>query len=168
MEVLYSQEKIAARVRELGKEITRFYEGKPLTVIIIATGGVFFGADLMREIKLPLWADTIAAASYIDDRSCGRISIRSKLKLECAGRHVLLVDEILDTGVTLAELRHYILGRGALSVRSAVIVEKDIVRPNVAGLADWTGFVAPDRFLVGYGLDFKEEYRNLPYIAALD
>lgn len=168
MEILYTQEKIAARVREMGQEITRFYEGKPLTVVIIATGGVFFAADLLREIKLPLWADTIAAASYIDDRSCGRITLRSKLKLDCAGRHVLLVDEMLDTGVTLRELRHYILGRGALSVRSAVIVEKNIGRPDVAGLAEWTGFIAPNRFLVGYGLDFKEDFRNLPYIAALD
>jgi hypoxanthine phosphoribosyltransferase len=168
VEILYSQEKIAARVREMGQEITRFYEGKPLTVVIIATGGVFFAADLLREIKLPLWADTIAAASYIDDRSCGRITLRSKLKLDCSGRHVLLVDEMLDTGGTLRELRHYILGRGALSVRSAVIVEKDIDRPGVTGLGDWIGFVAPNRFLVGYGLDFKEDYRNLPYIAALD
>lgn len=168
MKVLYSQEKIASRVREIAAEVTRFYEGKPLTVIIIASGGVFFGADLIREIKLPLWVDSIGAASYIDDRSCGRISIRSKLKLSCAGRHILLVDEILDTGLTLAELRHYVLGQGALSVRSAVIVTKDIARSQTNGLADWTGFVAPNRFLVGYGLDFREEYRNLPYIAILD
>ena len=167
MDVLFSAEQIAQRVKEMGEEISRFYQNKPLTVIVLASGGIFFGADLMRAIDLPIWVDTLGVASYVNDKSSGAIQCRSTLKLDCSGRHVLLVDEVLDTGRTLLETKQMILEQGALSVKNAVIVSKDVPRPEAIAEADWTGFSAPDRYLVGYGLASNEDYRNLPFIGAL-
>lgn len=168
MEVLFSAEEIAAKVKEMGADITRYYQGKDLTVIILASGGVFFGADLLRAIDLPLWVDTLGVASYVQDRSGGTLNVRSKLKLDCRGRHILLVDEVLDTGNTLRGIKKMLLEQGAESVRTAVIFSKPIERPPEVANADWTGFFAPDRYLVGYGLDSCELYRNLPYVGVLD
>ncbi|MBR7104717.1 MAG: hypoxanthine phosphoribosyltransferase [Lentisphaeria bacterium] len=168
MDVLFTAEEISVRVREMGAEITRFYKDKPLTVIVLASGGIFFGADIMRAIDLPIWVDCLGVASYINDKSSGQIKCRSQLKLDCSGRHVLLVDEVLDTGKTLFEVRKMLLEQGALSVKSAVIVTKEVDRSRTVAEADWTGFRCPDRYLVGYGLDSNEEYRNLPFIGALD
>ena len=167
MEILISADRIAERVREMGEEITRFYQGKPLTVVVLASGGIFFGADIMRCIDLPLWADCLGVASYVNDQSSGNVKCRSTLKLDCSGRHVLIVDEVLDTGKTLYEVKKMLADMGAASVRSAVIVTKD-VEHTAQVTADWSGFTLPDRYLVGYGLDSNEEYRNLPFIAAID
>jgi hypoxanthine phosphoribosyltransferase len=168
MDVLFSAEKISARVREMGAEITRFYKDKPLTVIVLASGGIFFGADIMRAIDLPMWVDCLGVASYVNDKSSGKIKCRSCLKLDCKDRHVLIVDEVLDTGKTLFEVKKMLLEQGALSVKSAVIVTKNVDRSQTVAAADWSGFDSPDRYLVGYGLDSNEEYRNLPFIGALD
>ena len=168
MDVLFSAEDIAARVRKMGEEITRFYQGKPLTVVVLASGGIFFGADIMRAIDLPMWVDCLGVASYANDKCTGKVSCRSRLKLDCAGRHVLLVDEVLDSGKTLMEVSRMLIEQGALSVKSAVIVTKNVDRSKTIAAADWSGFDSPDRYLVGYGLDSNEEYRNLPYIGALD
>ena len=168
MEILFTAEEISSRVRGMGLEIARFYKDKPLTVIVLASGGIFFGADLMRAIDLPIWVDCLGVASYVNDKSSGQIQCRSQLKLDCSGRHVLLVDEVLDTGKTLFEVRKMLLEQGALSVKSAVIVTKEVDRSRTVAEADWTGFRCSDRYLVGYGLDSNEEYRNLPFIGALD
>jgi hypoxanthine phosphoribosyltransferase len=168
MDVLFTAEEISARVREMGAEISCFYKDKPLTVIVLASGGIFFGADLMRAIDLPMWVDCLGVASYVNDKSSGEIKCRSALKLDCSGRHVLIVDEVLDTGKTLCEVQKMLLAQGALSVKSAVIVTKNVDRSQTVARADWSGFECPDRYLVGYGLDSNEEYRNLPFIGALD
>gem|GEM_PF-890153 len=169
MEILYNADAIAARVAELGAEITAFYRGKELTVIALMTGGLYFAADLTRAIDLPIRLDSLAVASYTDCKSTGKLNFRSPLKLDPAGRELLVVDEVLDTGVTLKCVRDTLLERGAKTVRTAVMVEKQCPRPENGLLhADWTGFVSPPRYLVGYGLDADENYRNLPHIAALD
>ena len=168
MEILFSADDISRRIREMGEEITRYYKDKPLTVIVLASGGIFFGADIMRAIDLPMWVDCLGVASYINDKSCGNVQCRSKLKLDCSGRHILLVDEVLDTGRTLKKVKEMLLEMGALSVKSAVMVTKEIDRSETAVAADWSGFNCCDRYLVGYGLDSNEEYRNLPYIGAMD
>lgn len=167
MEFLCSAEEIARTVARLGREITEFYRGKPLTLVSLMNGALPFAADLMRVIDLPLYVDTVSVSSYQDCQSSGKLNFRSTLKLSPEGRHVLLADEVLDTGYTLACVAEYFRNRGAASVRTAVMVEK--IRPRPAGLehADWTGVVLPDRYLVGYGLDADELYRNLPCIAAL-
>ena len=169
MEILFSEETVAARVRDMGREIETFYRGRePLTLIALLNGALPFAADLMRRIDLPLWIDTLAVGSYKGNRSSGEPTFRSQLKLPVENRHVLLVDEVLDTGTTLRRVTEYLGQRGALSVKTAVLVEKSIPRPPEFLHADWTGFVAPDRYLVGCGLDSDEQYRQLPFIAALD
>ena len=164
MKVLITEEQIARRVRELGEEITAFYEGKPLTVIILMNGALPFGADLVRAVRLPLRWEAFSCSSYSDDRSSGKLNIRGDLKNSVAGRHLLIVDDVLDTGFTMKTIIENMLQRGALSVRTCVLLNK-----NVSGKyhikPDWTGFDIPDQYVVGYGLDSNEEYRNLPYIA---
>lgn len=164
MKVLITEEQIARRVRELGDEITAFYEGKPLTVIILMNGALPFGADLVRAIKLPLRWDAFSCSSYLGDRSSGKLNVRSSLKNPVTGRHLLIVDDVLDTGFTMKTIREDMLKSGALSVRTCVLLKK-----NVSGQyfvePEWTGFDIPDQYVVGYGLDSNEEFRNLPYIA---
>ncbi len=167
MEILCSIEEIARQVARLGREITGFYRGKPLTLVSLMNGALPFAADLMRVIDLPLYVDTVSISSYHDCKNSGKLNFRSTLKLSPKGRHVLLADEVLDSGYTLACVAEYFRSRGAASVRTAVMVEKIRPRPDGIEHADWTGVVLPDRYLVGYGLDADELYRNLPCIAAI-
>ena len=151
MDIIYSAGEIANRIAQLGREITEFYRGEELTVVALMNGALPFAADLIRAIG-----------------STGEPEFRSTLKSPPSGRHILLADEVLDSGVTLQCVAEYFRRRGAASVRTVVMVEKELPRPNGLAHADWTGFTAPDRYLVGYGLDADEHYRNLPYIAALN
>ncbi len=168
MEMLFCADEIAGRIAQLGREISDEYTGKPVTLIALMNGALPFAADLMRAIDLPIRIDTLSVASYRNCRSSGELDFRSTLKLSPAGRHILIADEVLDTGVTLKCVVEYFRNCGAASVRTAVMIEKQLERPDGLAHADWTGFTIPDRYLVGYGLDADEEYRNLPYIAALN
>ena len=167
MDIIYSAGEIANRIAQLGREITEFYRGEELTVVALMNGALPFAADLIRAIGLDCYVDTVSVASYRNCRSTGEPEFRSTLKIPPSGRHILLADEVLDSGVTLQCVAEYFRRRGAASVRTVVMVEKELPRPNGLAHADWTGFTAPDRYLVGYGLDADEHYRNLPYIAAL-
>lgn len=170
MQLLIDENRLAARIRELGEELCCFYRGKPLTVVIVLNGALFFAADLLRHLQLPeLQCDTFAAGSYCDDRSSGRLEIRADVKLPVAGRHVLILDDVLDTGLTLGGIVGLFRRRAAASVRTCVLLEKD--RPRSAAVvrrADWRGFAVADCYVVGYGLDSRELFRQLPYIAVLD
>lgn len=169
MEILLDEAAIRARVAELGREIGSFYGGDTVTLVVLANGAICFGADLARALSCPVEWDVVSVASYVDDRSSGQVGFRGKPKLAPAGRRVLLADEVLDSGLTLARIKAWYLEHGAAEVKTAVMVDK--TRRRAAGAverADWTGVVLPDRYLVGYGLDSHEKYRNLPYIAALD
>ena len=168
MDIIYSAGEIANRIAQLGREITEFYRGEELTVFALMNGALPFAADLIRAIGLDCYVDTVSVASYRNCRSTGEPEFRSTLKIPPSGRHILLADEVLDSGVTLQCVAEYFRRRGAASVRTVVMVEKELPRPNGLAHADWTGFTAPDRYLVGYGLDADEHYRNLPYIAALN
>lgn len=168
MDIIYSAGEIANRIAQLGREITEFYRGEELTVVALMNGALPFAADLIRAIGLDCYVDTVSVASYCNCRSTGEPEFRSTLKIPPSGRHILLADEVLDSGVTLQCVAEYFRRRGAASVRTVVMVEKELPRPNGLAHADWTGFTAPDRYLVGYGLDADEHYRNLPYIAALN
>ena len=168
MDIIYSAGEIANRIAQLGREITEFYRGEELTVVALMNGALPFAADLIRAIGLDCYVDTVSVASYRNCRSTGEPEFRSTLKIPPSGRHILLADEVLDSGVTLQCVAEYFRSRGAASVRTVVMVEKELPRPNGLAHADWTGFTAPDRYLVGYGLDADEHYRNLPYIAALN
>ena len=169
MEILFDEAAIRRRIAELGREIGAYYGGDTVTLVVLANGALCFGADLARAIDCPVEWDVASVASYVNDRSSGQVGFRGKPKLDPKGRRILLADEVLDSGLTLARMKAWYLERGAAEVKTAVMVEK--IRPRAAeavGRADWTGVTLPDRYLVGYGLDSHEKYRNLPYIAALD
>ena len=166
MKILLTETEIAKRVAQLGKEITDAYRGKELTVVTIMNGAVIFAADLLRKIDLPLQLDSFAASSYEKDRSSGKITVRSALKLPVQGRHVLLVDDILDTGLSMKYSMDYFLSLEAASVRTCVLMDK-MREDKVYAHADWVGFRIPDRYVVGYGLDSGEFFRNLPYVGIL-
>lgn len=164
---LYDLSVLRARVTELAAQISEAYTGLDLTAIIIMNGGIFFAADLLRELTVPVWVDSLAAGSYLHHASTGELSMRGKLKLRLKDRHVLLIDDILDTGFTLAEVQKKILADGAVSCRTCVLIDKVLPPGQKKMKADWFGFAAPPEFLVGYGMDSDELYRNLPDIRIL-
>jgi hypoxanthine phosphoribosyltransferase len=167
MEVLISADRIHARVTELAAEIARAYEGKPVTVVGVLTGCLIFTADLIRRIDLPLRVAFVTASSYRGATTApGKLEIRDELLPDINGRHILLLDDILDTGKTLTRVVAHLLDRGAESVKVAVLLRK-IGRQEVPFEPDFVGFTIPDRFVVGYGLDFNDEYRHLPHIGVL-
>ena len=164
--VLFDEKAIAARVRELGKEITETCRAEqPLTVIPIMNGSIFFASDLIRAINLPMHIDIFAASSYEEDHSTGSLNIRAELKLEIKDRYVLVIDDILDTGFTLMKTVEHFLALGAAGVRTCVLLDKVLPEGKQKMFAaDWSGFRIPAKFVVGYGLDYDEDYRTLPYI----
>ncbi len=166
-EVLLTRETIAKRVAELGEQITRDYAGKDLVVIGILKGAVVFFADLIREIDLPLTIDFMAISSYGSaTKSSGVVRILKDLDNDIVGRHVLVVEDIVDTGLTLSFLKSNLLSRGAESIRIAALLDKP-ERRKVNLSSDYTGFSIPDAFVVGYGLDYGQVYRNIPEIGVL-
>lgn len=162
-EVYISKEKIAEKVKQLGEEITDHYKGQSLVVVSITNGALIFAADLIRAIDLPLQLDSIMMASYAGTQSSGKVQIRSELKLQLEGQHVLVVDEILDTGRTLHNVKEIFSEMNPASLKFCVLLDKPECR-KVDIQADYAGFEIPDEFVIGYGLDYNEFYRNLPYI----
>ncbi|MBE6388965.1 MAG: hypoxanthine phosphoribosyltransferase [Lentisphaerae bacterium] len=166
MEQLFSREVVSMRIKEMGRELSSFYAGRQLTVIVLMNGGAFFACDLVREMNIPLWFDSLRASSYIHDRREGKVTLTETLKLPVTGRHILLADDVFDSGETVRTCRQYLLEAGAVSVKSAVLVNKKL--PGRTCEPDWAGFEAPDRYLVGFGLDSEEFHRNLPFIGAMN
>ena len=167
MEILIGEEQIRDRVRELGRRIEADYQGKPLTIVAVLTGSVILLADLIRQIHLPLRVALLQTSSYKGALTeAGDLVVNESFLPDVAGRDVLLLDDILDTGTTLSRLIDRVRGRGAKSVRTAVLLRK-LGRQRVALEPDYCGFVIPDSFVVGYGLDYDDDYRHLPYIAVL-
>ena len=165
--ILVSETAIRRRVAALAEEINRAYRGRDLTVIAIVNGAIVFTADLLRRLRSPLRLDCIRAASYhAGTAAVGKPVIIDNLKLDLAGRDVLLVDDILDTGNTLSAVRQLLLAKGAATVRTCVLLDKK-ARRVVPFEAEYVGFEIPNEFVVGYGLDFNEHYRNLPCIGVL-
>jgi hypoxanthine phosphoribosyltransferase len=166
--VLFHERDIAARLDEMAAEITEFYQKKPLTVLAILNGSLVFAADLLRRIPLPLRFESLAVASYQGTESSGIVSFRQSNLPAVSGRHVLLLDDILDTGCTLNAVRQRILAEAApLSIRAAVLLQKKKPRAETL-VADYAGFEIEDEFVVGYGLDFDGHYRNLPVVGVLN
>jgi len=161
--VLLSAETIAVRLNALAAEITAFYTGKPLTVLAILNGSLVFAADLLRRIPLPLRLECLSVASYHGGtESSGSITFLQNALPDCAGRHVLILDDILDTGRTLHAVRQRLLAEATpSSIRVAVLLRKE--KPRAQPLdADYAGFDIDDAFVIGYGLDYQGHYRNLP------
>ena len=167
MEVLISADRIRERVDELGAEIATDFGDKPITVVGVLTGCLVFLADLIRRLNHPTHIALMQASSYRGNAtSPGKLEIRDELLPNLEGRHILLLDDILDTGQTISRVVEYLKSKGAASVRTCVLLRK-IGRQQIAFEPDYAGFSIPDKFVVGYGLDFNDLYRHLPFIAVL-
>jgi len=165
--VMFTEEQIKARVRELGNEIRAVFGSGEFTIISIINGAVMFTADLMREIDNPVRLDCVRISSYGDKtKSVGAPHVVSSLTIDIAKRHVLLIDDILDTGKTIKLVSGLVRDLKPESLRTCVLLDK-LGRREVPFEADFVGFKIPDKFVVGYGLDFAERYRNLPCIGVL-
>lgn len=165
--VLISEADIAARNKTLAARISADYAGKPLTIVVISNGALIFGADLVREISIPLQLDTISASSYAGVKSTNELTIHSRLKLEIADRHVVVVDDIFDTGLTLARIVENLQEHNPIDIKTCVLLNKLRPRDDKALDPDYVGFPIEDLFVVGYGLDYNEHYRNLPFVGVL-
>lgn len=166
-EVLLSKETIAARVKELGVRISKDYEGKELIVVGVLKGALLFMADLIREIKIPLRYDLIAVSSYgASTSSSGIVRIIKDIDISIEDENVLVIEDIVDTGLTLKYLMKTLASRRPASLKSCVLLDKP-TRRKTEITPDYNGFAIPDRFVVGYGLDFAQRYRQLPVIAVL-
>jgi hypoxanthine phosphoribosyltransferase len=166
--ILFRQPEIAVRLDQLAEQITRDYEGKDLTVLAILNGSLIFMADLLRRIPLPLQLDCLRVRSYFGDtRSSGKVEFDRATLPDLKARHALLLDDILDSGRTLGAIAEAItVDCRPLSVRSCVLLRKMKTRSRPVE-ADYVGFQIEDEFVVGYGLDYQERYRNLPLIGVL-
>ena len=165
--VLVSEAEIKQRLARLGAEISRTYGDQEITVVAIVNGAVFFTADLLRRVATPIRLDCLRVSSYRNStRPVHDPRILDTLQLDIEHRHVLLIDDILDTGRTLAVVVEELRKRKPASLRTCVLLDKK-VRREVEIEADFVGFTIPDRFVVGYGLDFAERYRNLSSIGVL-
>ena len=168
IEIIKTPEEVNRRIDAMGAEITAAFQNAPLTMLAVMNGGLFFAAKLAETIRLDdFYIDSIAAGSYTHNVSSGVVQLRSTLKLDPRGRHILIVDEVLDSGRTLKAICQTLLNMGALSVKTAVLVEKELPRPEGIEHADWVGFFMDDRYLIGCGMDSEEKYRNYPGIAVL-
>jgi len=167
LQVLLSEEQIRTRIDELGAQITRDYAGLNPLLVGVLKGACFFLSDLMRAIDTRLSLEFMAISSYgSSTRTSGEVRIMKDLDVPIEGRHILVVEDIVDTGLTLSYLLANLHARGAASVKLAALLDKYERRQKEVPI-DYLGFKIPDEFVVGYGLDFAERYRNLPFIAVL-
>lgn len=165
--ILFHETTILSRLDELAAQISKDYRGRELTVIAVLTGSLMFMADLLRRIPLPLKLDFLAVASYHGKtQTTGEVIFKQVALPDVKDRHILILDDILDSGHTLAAIREKLEAAGPQSIRVCVLLSKKKQRDRRVD-ADYIGFEIEDEFVVGYGLDFMEQYRNLPYIGVL-
>ena len=165
--ILFDQAQLEAKVAQLGEQISRDYEGKDLLLVGVLKGSVVFMADLMRRITVPAAIDFMAVSSYGSGvKTSGVVRILKDLDRSIEGKDLLIVEDILDSGMTLHYLRDLLRDRGCASVRIVTLLDKP-ERRKVDIHPDYVGFQIPDAFVVGYGLDYDEKYRNLPYVGIL-
>ena len=167
LRVLLSEDEIREKVRELGGKITADYKNSNLMLVTVLKGAVVFLADLMRQIDVPAEIDFMVVSSYGSGvKSSGVVKIVKELDVPLAGKDILIVEDILDSGLTLSYIKELLESRGPRSIRIATLLDKPS-RRKVDLQADYIGFSVPDEFVIGYGLDYDEKYRNLPYIGIL-
>lgn len=166
--VLIGADQLAARIAELGREISQYYGPRTPVFVGVLKGALVFLADLLRAVDIPVECDFIALSSYgTSSRSSGIVRLTADLSASIEGRHVLIVEDIVDTGLTLSYILRNLETRRPQSVRVCTLLDK-AARRQVSVHLDHVGFTIPDEFVVGYGLDYGERYRNLPYLAVLD
>ena len=164
--VLITEEQIRSRVAELGEELTRDYEGKDPVIVGVLKGVVVFYADMIRQIKTPCQMDFMWISSYAGTTSTGKMEVKRDIASDIKGRHVLILEDIYDTGNSLDFTYRHLLTREPASLKICTLLDKP-ERRRAAVRADYVGYQVPDEFVVGYGLDYDEKYRNLPYVGVL-
>lgn len=167
IEVMLSEEKVNARVLELAEQINQDYAGKTVHLIIILKGSVFFASELAKRLTVPVTMDFMTVSSYGDGMvSAGKITVKKELDEDITGKDVLVVEDIIDSGNTLFYLKKLLMARNPASLKIIALLDKP-ERRSAEIEADYCGFRIPDRFVVGYGLDYAQQYRNLPYVGVL-
>lgn len=162
--VMYSEEEVTKRVREIGEQISQDYNGEPIKLVCILKGACMFACELAKRITVPVFFDFMSVSSYGNNTvSSGEVKIKKDLADPITGENVLIVEDIIDTGRTLASLKELLLERGAKSVKICTLLSKPS-RRVVDVDVDYIGYTIPDAFVVGYGLDYAQKYRNLPFI----
>ncbi|MBQ1823503.1 MAG: hypoxanthine phosphoribosyltransferase [Lachnospiraceae bacterium] len=168
IKVMLSEEELAGRIKELGAEISKDYEGEEIFLVGILKGAAFFATELAKRITVPVIIDFMSTSSYgAGTASSGEVRITKELDLDMTGKNVLIAEDIIDSGNTLSYLLQYFKDKGAKSVRLATMLDKPD-RREVDVKVDYNGFTIPDEFVVGYGLDYDQRYRNLPYIGIVE
>lgn len=165
-EVLYTEEQLDKKVSELAEQITKDYEGKDPIMVCVLTGAVFFFSDLFKKLRFPAYPDFIICSSYSGKKSTGNLTITKDLKYNIEGRHVILIEDILDTGLTMYQLRNNLLARNPASLKICTLFDKKVKKAFEVPL-DYVGFDLKDAFVVGYGLDYNNKYRNMPIVGVL-
>lgn len=168
IKVLISEEEIAKRIIELGEQISKEYEGKQIHIICVLKGGVFFTCELAKHITVPVTLDFMSVSSYGDEQvSSGRVKIVKDLDEPIEGKDVLIVEDIIDSGNTLRHLVDLLNSRKANSIKICTLLDKPERRVTDVEV-EYVGFQIPDKFVIGYGLDYSQVYRNLPYIGVVE
>jgi len=163
LNVMITEDEIQEKVAELAKQIDKDYEGKEPVIISVLNGAVFFTTDLLKKMKTPVELQFVQVSSYKGTESTGEIKMKKDLDISIKGRDVLIVEDIIDTGHTLKSLKSYLLSKNPASLKIACLNDKK-ARRQVDMEADYVVFNIEDKFVVGYGLDYNDKYRNLPYI----
>ncbi len=169
IKVLIPEDQVEAKVKEIGEKISRDYAGKEVHLICVLKGGVFFTCELAKRITVPVSLDFMSVSSYgAGTQSSGVVKIIKDLDEPLAGKHVLIVEDIIDSGRTLSYLIEILKQRGPSDIRICTLLDKPSRRVKKEVQVDYTCFSIPDEFVVGYGLDYDQKYRNLPYIGAVE
>lgn len=167
IKVLIEENKIKNRIEELAMEIDKEYKGKELIVISVLKGAIFFTVDLVKKINTSVELEMVQISSYEGTESTGKIKLKKDLDINIEGKDILIVEDIVDTGKSLKYLKEYFLSKNPKSVKIAVLLDKK-ERREVDINVDYIGFVIPNKFVVGYGLDIDEKQRNLPYVGYIE
>ncbi|NLB80434.1 MAG: hypoxanthine phosphoribosyltransferase [Clostridiaceae bacterium] len=166
-QIIITERQIEERVKQLAKEINNYYNGNPIIAVFVLKGSAFFASDLIRWLNMHVVIEFMSVSSYGRDTvSSGKLTIKKDVDSEVKGKDILIIEDIIDTGVTLSGLKEMFKQRGAGDIKVVTMLSKPS-RRIVEFEADFTGFEVPDVFVVGYGLDYADKYRNLPYIASL-
>ena len=166
--ILLTEEQLKARIKELGEELTREYADKNPVIVGVLKGVVIFYADMIREIKVPCQMDFMWISSYAGTQSTGNMEVKRDVTVDIKDRHVLILEDIFDTGTSLDYTYRHLMFKQPASLKICTLLDKpDRRKPGITLKADYTGFTIPNEFVVGYGLDFNEHYRNLPYVGVL-
>ena len=166
--ILLTEEQIQTRIKEMGEEISKEYEGKDPVVLGVLKGVVMFYADMMKHITVPCQMDFMCLSSYKGTTSTGNMIVKQDMSVDVSGRHVLILEDIYDTGKSLQYTYNHLMSKNPASVKIYTLLDKPEGRhPHITLKPDWVGFTIPNEFVVGFGLDFNEHYRNLPYVGVL-